>query len=48
MIQIMRLVMYKHLLMSTKIKKIKKNRKTINKTKGNERKTRKGNERNEK
>ena len=31
-----------------KNKKNKKNRKTINKTKGNERKTRKGNERNEK
>ena len=48
MIQIMRLVMYKHLLMSSKIKKLKKTRKTINKRKGNERETRKGNERNKK
>ena len=34
--------MYKHLLMSSKIKK-QKTRKTINKRKGNERETRKGN-----
>ena len=47
MIQNMRLVMYKHLLMSSKTKN-KKNRKTINKEKGNERESRKGNERNEK
>ena len=39
--------MYKHLLMSSKIKN-KKIRKTINKRKGNERGTRNGNERNEK
>ena len=46
MVQIMRLVMYKHLLMSSKIKKkIKKTRKKINKRKRNERKTRKINER---
>ena len=46
MVQIMRLIMYKHLLMSSKIKKkIKKTRKKINKRKRNERKTRKINER---
>ena len=46
MVQIMRLVMYKHLLMSSKIKKkIKKTRKKINKRKRNERQTRKINER---
>ena len=40
MIQIMRLVMHKHLLMSSKIKKKKKKtRKTNNKRKGNERET---------
>ena len=45
MIQVMRLIMYKHLLMSSKIKKNKKNRKTINKRKRNAREIRKGNKR---
>ena len=40
--------MYKHLLMSSKIKKNKKIRKTINKRKKNQRETRNGNKRNEK
>ena len=41
----MRLVMYKHLLMSSKIKKLKKTRKAINETKGNETESRKRNNR---
>ena len=48
MIQIMRLVMYKHLLMSSKIKNKKKLEKQMIKRKRKERETRKGNERNEK